>query len=327
MENKTNMNNMANMGNETKKTEQLIQIYKEDAAQENLKALIHQMKKSIFLVPAILPDTPEVREVKQKVKENPGEKINLPKGVAPMPAILNNQKGEMFFPIYSSPRQVPKEPKADLLMHLSFLACCRMAMDERLGAQGLALNPFTDNLMFRKNLLDAIQKEEGLPAGANQVRLTPQQMQVRMRQKAEFHDFPARVFGEGAEFVHRLCDEKESLVHEIYQQAYQQQDLYPYDESSFFVMALNISEELLLAQVDLPDIKAAVQLCFRIYVTLNPKNGDVRYFTVEKGKGKDERNIGEVRPDGRHVDYGEAPAEGAEIQRIMDIINAPSGDD
>lgn len=327
MENKTNMNNMANIGNETKKTEQLIQIYKEDAVQENLRALIHQMKKSIFLVPAMLPDTPEVREVKQKVKENPGEKINLPKGVAPMPAILNNQKGEMFFPIYSSPRQVPKEPKADLLMHMPFLACCRMAMDERLGAQGLALNPFTDNLMFKKNLLDAIQKEGELPAGAKQVRLTPQQMQVRMRQKAEFHDFPARVFGEGAEFVHKLCDEKEALVHEIYQKAYGQQDLYPYDESSFFVMALNISEELLLVQVDLPDAKQPAQLCFRIYVTLNPKNGNARYFTVEKGKGKDERNLGEVGSDGRHIDHGEAPAEGAEIQRIMDIINAPSGDD
>ncbi len=81
---------------EVEKTEQLIQYYKEDSAQENLQALVHQMKKTVFLIPAMLPDTPEINEIKQKVKENPGVKINLPKGTAPMPAILTNQWGEIF---------------------------------------------------------------------------------------------------------------------------------------------------------------------------------------------------------------------------------------
>lgn len=309
------------MNNETKKTEQLIQIYKEDPVADNLRALVHQMKKTVFLVPAMLPDTPEIREVKQKVKDNPGEKINLPKGTAPMPAILNNQKGEMFFPVYSSASQIPKEPKSDLLMHLPFAACCSLAMDGRLNTQGVAVNPFTDNLMFRKDALEKIQKGEDVAAGAKQIRVTPRQYQVKMRQKAEFHDLPVRVLKEGEEFVRRLCDEKEALVNEIYQQAYQQKDLYPYGESSFFVMALNISEELLLVQIDLPEIKDAAQLCHRVYVTLNPKTGATRYFTVEQGKGKDERNLGEVGPDGRHADHGQAPAEGAEIQCIMDILS------
>lgn len=309
------------MNNETKKTEQLIQIYKEDMARENLKALVRQLKKTVFLVPAMLPDTPEVREVKQKVKENPGEQVNLPKGVAPMPALLNNQKGEKFFPIYSSPGQIPKEPKADLLMHMPFLACCMTALDERLDLQGLSLNPFTDNLRFSKELLDAIRKEGPVSSGEGRPRLTPRQMQVKMRQKAEFHDFPERVFQEGEAFVHRLCDEKQSLVHEIYQDAFEKKELYPYSEDSFFVMALNISEELLLVQVDLPPVDTAAQLCHRAYVTLNPKSGETRYFTVEQGKGKDERMIGGVGPDGGHIDHGPAPAEGAEIQRIMDILN------
>ena len=57
-----------------------------------------------------------------------------------------------------------------------------------------------------------------------------------------------------------------------------------------------------------------------IYVTLNPQNNEIRYFTIEKGRGKDERNLGGVDADGQHLNYGEAPVEGAEIQRIMDII-------
>lgn len=308
------------MNNETKKTEQLIQIYKEDAARENLQALIHQMKKTVFFIPAMLPDTPEVREAKQKVKENPGRQIQLPKGTAPMPAILNNNRGEKFFPVYSSQEQIPKEPKFDLLMNMPFQACCAMALDERLGTQGLSLNPFTDNLIFRTELLQAIQKGGELPPVKQERKLTPKQYQIMMRQKAEFHDFPMRAFQEREEFVRRLSDERESVVDEVYRNAYQKAELYPYQESSFSVMALNISEELLLVQVDLPETAEAAQICHRIYVTLNPKNNEIHYFTIEKGRGKNERNLGGVNAEGRHLEYGEAPVEGAEIQKIMDLI-------
>ena len=37
------------MNNETKKTETLIQIYKEDPVRDNLRALVHQMRKTVFL--------------------------------------------------------------------------------------------------------------------------------------------------------------------------------------------------------------------------------------------------------------------------------------
>ena len=308
------------MNHETKKTEQLIQIYKEDTAKENLQALVHQMKKTVFIVPAMLPDTPEIQEIKQKVKENPGQQIQLPKGTAPMPAILNNQKGDKFFPFYSSAEQIPKEPKFDILMNMPFQACCSLALDERLGTQGMALNPFTDNLMFIREVVEAILKNEELPEIKKQVKLSPQQVQVMMRQRAEFHDLPLKIFKQGAEFVHLLCDEGESAVNEVYKNAYPKEELYPFGEEHFSVMALNISEELLLVRIDAPAADAPAQLCHRIYVTLNPQNNEIRYFTIEKGRGKDERNLGGVDADGQHLNYGEAPVEGAEIQRIMDII-------
>lgn len=308
------------MNNESKKTEQLIQIYKEDTAQENLKALIHQMKKTVFLIPAMLPDTPEINEIKQKVKENPGQQINLPKGAAPMPAILNNQKGEKFFPVYSSQEQIPKEPRFDLLMNLPFPACVKFALDERLETLGLSLNPFTDNLIFRRALLEEIQKEESAPKAPQQRKVTPQQYQIMMRQKAEFHDLPRRLFQEKGAFVQRLCDEKEDIVDEIYRGAYEKSELYPFEKESFSVMPLNISEELLLVRLDLPPIKEAAQLCYRVYITQNPKDNAVHYFTIERGKGKDEQNLCGVGEDGKHREYGEAPVEGAEIQRIMDIL-------
>ncbi|GFI26702.1 hypothetical protein IMSAGC012_01825 [Lachnospiraceae bacterium] len=312
------------MNNETTKTEQLIQIYKEDSVKENLKALMHQMKKTSFFVPAIFPDTPEVLELKQQMKERPGQQIKLPKGVSPIPAVLNNQKGDKFLPVYSSPEQIPQEPRFDLLMNMPFHACCSLAMDARLQTQGMVLNPFTDNLSFKKELLEAVLAEGAAPAAAKQVKLTSQQYQVMMRQKAEFHDFPLRAFREGSDFIYRLSDEGGTVVDEVYRQAYEKKELYPYQESDFDVMALNIRENLLLVRVDLPKPEEKTQLCRRIYITLQDEQ-KVQYFTIERGKKKKERYLGGVDAEGKHIAYGEAPVESAEIQRILDLTEQRDG--
>ncbi len=309
------------MNNETTKTEQLIKFYKEDPVKENLQALVHQMKKTTFFVPGMFPDTPEIQAMKEQAKENPGQQVKLPEGTAPIPTILKNSEGEMYFPVYTNVGQIPKEPKFDLVMNIPFKSCYTMALNENMGTQGIVLNPFSDNLRFKKELLEAIRKEdEMIAAGAKQIKLTPQQFKVMMRQRAEFHDLPLRVFEEGSEFIQKLSDEKEVLVNEIYQKAFQQPNLYPFRESEFSVMPLNISEELILVRVDLPSIKEKAQLCYRVYITLNPKNDELRYFTIERGKEKGERNLGGINRELKHVEYGEAPVEGAEIQRIMDII-------
>ncbi len=309
------------MSSENKKTEQLIQIYKEDTVPENLQALLHQMKKTVFLTPAILPDTPEVREFKQSIKDNPKGQMKMPKGVVPIPAILNNQKGEKFFPIYSSVEQIPKEPKFDVIMNIPFWSCCQFSLNEGFGTQGMVINPFTDNLSFKKELIEKLLREkDGQPTGQKQVKVTPEQFQIMMRQKAEMHDFPLKVYKEGAEFIQKLSDEREKIVDEIYRNAYQNPQLYPYDEESFSVMALNISQDLLLVQIDLPKVKKVAGLCHRIYITLNSADNRIHYFTIEQGKKKKERNLGGIDADGKHIEYGEAPVESAELQHILNMV-------
>lgn len=310
------------MNKEAQKTEQLIQFYKEDPVKENLNALIHQMQKTIFLVPANLPDSVDKEAVKKEVLEKKGGQVELPKGVTPIPCILKNPEGKIFIPIYSSQGQVPKEPVFDFAMTLPFKACYRMALNAKTACEGVALNPFSDNLLLNKPLLEAIRRDdEAKAAGARQIKVSPAQYKIMMRQKAEFNDLPFRVFKEGASFIHQLSDEKEALVNDIYQKAFQNPQLYPFSEKDFEVMPLNISEELLLIRLDLPGVKENAQLCYRIYITLNPKQENIiHYYTIERGKEKGERILGGVGSDGKHIVFGEAPVEGAEIQRIMDML-------
>lgn len=313
------------MNNETKKTEQLIQIYKEDPVKENLNALIHQVRKTVFLVPGILPDTPEAEEFRKKAKESAGQQLQLPKEAMPLPSILKNPQGATFLPVYTTAEQIPKEPKFDVIMNMPFMTCCASALG-KLGTQGIAMNPFSDNLLFQKEVLEAILKDSSSAApNPDPSKMSPKQRQIMMRQRAEFHDFPFRAYKEGAEFIHKLSDEKEALVSEIYKNAYQDPEVCPYGEGDFSVMPLNINEELLLVRVDLPEVKENAQLCYRLYLTLNPQTEQIHYFTVERGKKKDERNLCGVSPEGKHLEYGEAPVEGAEMQRIIDILKEDKG--
>lgn len=84
-------------------------------------------------------------------------------------------------------------------------------------------------------------------------------------------------------------------------------------------MALDISEDLTLIRVDLPDKGLVPPLCYRIYITYNPLKDEAHYYTIEMTKEKDVRLLGGVTEDAKHVSYGNAPVEGAELQEIMNL--------
>ena len=68
------------MNKEAKKTDQLIQIYKEDPVKENLKALVHQVQKTTFMVPAMMPKDVDMEEIKKTARESGGGPVQMPEG-------------------------------------------------------------------------------------------------------------------------------------------------------------------------------------------------------------------------------------------------------
>ena len=310
------------MNKDIEKTLELVKKYKDNPGKETFKEMVRQIQETTFLVPATLPDM-DPEEIKRRAIESAGAPSKLPEGAKPFPCILKNDEGKVYFPIYTTQDGIPKEPRYDVLITIPFKSCMELAGNPKMNAEGIVLNPFTENILLNNQLLEALRKEDIMKmkaAGAKQVQVTPEQFRVMMRQKAEFHDFPMRTFKEGKEFIHKLSDEQEQLMNVIYREAFQNTDLYPYGESDFAVMSLNISEDLLLVRVDVPEVKVAARLCYRIYITLNPKNDEIHYFTIERGKEKGTRNIVQITGEGKQILHGEAPVEGAEIQRVMDLI-------
>ena len=58
------------------------------------------------------------------------------------------------------------------------------------------------------------------------------------------------------------------------------------------------------------------EVSFLIAITQTKKAG---YYTIEMTAEKEVRALGQILPDGRHESLGEAPVEGAELQKIMDL--------
>ena len=284
--------------------EELLTTYSEDKTAENLNKLIDKCTKSRFLVPC------NVNENKQ-----------------PIPVYIKNNKGEAFLPIYTSKEQLPKEHATPAIVNMPYLAINNMAAKKETKLDGIAFNPFSNNLLFKRPLVEKIEavekarKEGKRPEPkAKKVQMTEQQYVVFERLQFEHMFLPTKMFAGGKEFMTQLADNKEQFIDELYEQSYQQKRMYPYMEEDFSVMSMQISDELNVTRVDFPTRDFAPGCAVRAYLVWDESKSDGRYFTIDATKDKTTELI-EMTQDHRRISHGEAPVEGAELQTILDMLS------
>lgn len=297
------------------KLEEFVTAYAKEKTKEALNTLLNHLRTCRVLMPAMLNDKKQ-----------------------PVPAFLKNKEGVVYLPIYSQKEQIPKEPKVPAILNMPFLAVLQMANKPELEIKGIAVNPFTQNLILKEELIrrmDTIEREHAeamKKAGAavhadgtitpqpgmKAIRMNAKQYAVFERKQFEMRFLPKKFFDEGKAFMDELCEKKEEYVDMLFEESYQQKRMYPYLPEEFSVMALDISDELLIVNADLPNRDLDTASALRIYFVWNKLKENGRYFTIEKGlKGN---VFCEITSDWKHVNYGDAPVEGAEIQRIMDLL-------
>ena len=276
--------------------EQAIKEYASERTKEKLSEVLNLLRPTKLFVPAMLkaPDQP-------------------------IPCFLKNNDGQQFLAVYTSKTQIPEEPKSQALLSMPFPACNSVVAKSAANLSGMVINPFSDNLILKTELVQKLHEADQKAPQMKQLKLTPEQFNVFARKQAEFNVIPRRLFAEGESFVQSLCDERESFVNQIFADTYKEAKLYPFSESDYSVMALDIAEDLTLIRIDLPEQKLAPTLCCRLYVTFNPQTKTARYYTIEITKEKNVRLLGELLPDGTHTDHGNAPVESAELQQIIDL--------
>ena len=284
--------------------EALMTQYSSDKKAETLNKLIEKCTKSRFLVPA-----------------------NVGENNKPIPLFIKNGEGEAFMPIYTSKAQLSKEHPSPCIVNMPFLAVNNMVANKESKINGIAFNPFTHNLIFKKPLVEKIEavekaRREGHPTSPTKgktVQMTAEQYVIFERMQYEHIFLPAKMFEGGKEFMDRLADEKEKLIDELYEEAYQQKRMYPYMEEDFSVMSMQISDTLNVTRVDFPTRDMAPNCAIRAYLVWDDAASQGRYFVIDVKADKTTELV-EITEDHKRLGYGAAPVEGAELQTVLDLV-------
>jgi HD-GYP domain-containing protein (c-di-GMP phosphodiesterase class II) len=219
-----------------------------------------------------------------------------------------------------------------MILNMPYVAVNKMTVGPSIKVDGIAINPFSNNLILKKELLQRIdevdqQRAEAMKNGqaaagaqpqVRELKLTPQQYVVFERKQYEFRFLPKKLFEEGKTFIEELSSKKEEYIDALYEESYQQKRMYPYLTEDFSVLAIQISGTTQMIRVDMPARDLEDGACRRVFIAWNQETETGRYFTIEKaGNGS---VLAEVTSDWRHKNLGEAPVEGAELQRILELV-------
>ena len=279
--------------------EALVVEYIQDKTPEKLNKLLNHMTTRRVLIPAM-----------------PG-----PDPKKPMPCMLKNDKGDTMLPVFTSLKQTAKAPKSQGIINLPYVAANDMVAKSNGEIKGIVINPFTENLIFMPELIKRIAEVEELKKkGAKQVKMTGPQYAMFERVQFEKGYLPKKLFEGGKEFMQHLSERKEAYLDVLFEESYQQKRMYPYLEEDFSIMVMNISQDITIARVEFPNKDLGPGVSLRAFLTWNDATKEARYFSIDIGKENGMNIFGEVTKDMKFVNYGAAPIDGTELQRVVDLL-------
>jgi len=297
--------------------EEVMKTYVSEQSKDNLLAVLNHLRNAHLFVPSVFPKGTDISAF---AKVAPGERLNIPEDVKPIPSILKNEKGEQYLPLYTNKEEIPKNQAYQTLAEITFQAAYTTVLRENSNLEGVALNPFHENIMMKAPLLESLKEQDDqIMENPKNIQLTPEQFVAFVRRDLEIKKAPALLYEKKEEFIHTLCTQKEEFWGNFYKKAYPENMPDGYESNDFSMMILNITEELLFIRTDLPEKNIIPGVCHRIYITWNEKKEQARFFTIEHTQDPETKKLGYVNESGEYIDLGIAPVEGAEIQKILDL--------
>jgi len=290
--------------------------FRQDKSVENYNSLIEKLIKANILMPAQLIDK------------------------KPYPSLIKSGAGDSFLGVYTDKDQIPENQREGPIIGSPFMVANKMVMSSGDNIKGIVVNPFTDNIILQVNLPKRIvevearrniivNKNSGIEnlgkvvadeKGNKALVMNEEQYNQFERTQFEVSYIPTELFTKGQEFIDQLVERREDYIDEMYEASYKNKRMYPYFTEDFSVMPINLSEELLLIRVDMPEKSVLFGNAFRIYIYWNSTTKEGRYFRIVQGKTKGQILFEEISKDKKAVQLGDAPVEGTEIKAISDLV-------
>ena len=306
---------MAEQKIDNTKLEEAIDAFREDKERESFAKVMELLEKSIVLVPAMPPaDLPQ--ELKEQMMA--GKLVRLPSETKLAPCLLRKESGEQGLPIFTSPDKIPADKKPPMVMAMPFMGCVSMVMSNPDKVLEIVVNPFTGMMVITKAILGVAEKRRQAVEQGRTVRMTREQFRNFAHNRVSLSLLPKYLFEHKEEGLKRLQQEEGAFLVGLYDEVYPQGEKSGRQAGEFSLMTLNLTDNIQLTRLDMPDETMKDGLCYRVYAVWKRDEEEVCYYTLEKTK--DGNFIAKVTSEGKHEMVESAPDNGAEIEAILNLV-------
>lgn len=299
------------------KLEEALDEFVKDRQKEKYAQVMGILEKSVVIVPTMPPK--DLDEETQKLMQE-GKPVQLPKDAKIMPCLLRKESGEMALPIFTSPAQIPQDKKSPAVLAMPFFGMLGIVMANKEKIEAVVVNPFTHSMVLTKAILEVAQKRKEALAKpqTKTIKVTEKQFQNLVHNRVAMYLLPKYLFENKEEGLKKLQKEEGSFLLSFYDEVYPEGRKTAFAEDDFSVMTLNITDNIQLTRVDMPEKAMKKGMCYRVYAAWKREEEELCYYTLEK---TEEGNfIGRIWEDGRHERIEQAPDNGAEIEAVMNLV-------
>ena len=311
--------------------EAALKAYVEEKSPQNMAVFMEALSKSRFLVPVEFPKQMQ-KELVEKLKK--GEKVTPQELPRMLPILMRNNKDEHFAPAFTSKEQLPANHNYVAIMPVTFAEIIRIAQVKEYKVKGILINPESNKLILGQKMIDMMDKvvkgediakvmeAEGFGTVQKQkITMTVEQFHGFARRNVELGMVPKLAFQNKGKFIETVDTQREKMLLDLYKGMYKANVQFPYEESDFDVMTLEIRDDLTIVSLGFPAKNVIPGSCTSGYVVWNPQTEEVQYFAIEKGKENEPSKLVKVKSDGKFEVVGEAPAPGSEMYSIIEILD------
>lgn len=299
------------------KLEALLEDFAKDRQKEKYAKIMEALEPSVILVPAMPPEGLDA-ETEKAMKE--GRPVQLPKDSKIRPCLLSRETGEQALPIFTSPAQIPQDKKSPVVLTMPFWGCLSMVMSNERKLEAMVVNPFTHNMVLPWAVLEVAEKRRAaMQAKHKTIRVTKQQFQGLVHNRVAMYLLPRYLFEKQEEGLKRLQSEEGAFLLSFYEGLYPKGARPPFAEDDFSTMTLNVTDQMQITRVDMPEEAMKKGMCYRVYTVWKRDSKELFYYTLEKTE--DGSFIGFVDNAGAHGLIEPVPDNGAEIEAVMGLVS------
>lgn len=299
------------------KLQEAMQSYVKDQSKDNLLMVLNQLRNARLFVPSVFP---EGTDLSAFANVAPGAKLDLPDNIRPIPSVLKNDQGQQYLPLYTNTQEIPPKQVYHTLAEITFQAAYQTVLNSNGSLEGVAVNPFHENIMLKAPLLESLKEQDAaMNTQRQQVQMSPEQLVALVRRDLEIKKIPAMLYEQKETFLTDIKEKKEDFFANLYKNEYPADIPNGYVAQDFSIMTLNISEDIALNSIDLPEKNCIPGLGRKCYITWNAAKKEARFFIIIQAPQGQEGLLAYVDEAGNFLNLGKAPVEGAEMQAILEL--------